>query len=169
MRWNSPSPVENHTAAPSKITVRTAPRKAPRTQEYTLRDFPGVARGAGSFVSGVLSIVIYLPELQCKKSRNSSSAFVPIAHAPATPKGIHTIESLRSEYPIDDVGGHGLRFARTRDRMIYEGLEDRDHRNQGHDNAARSANHPGTYRGADSCSASLTQTSGLCFRGRGCL
>jgi hypothetical protein len=41
-RCNNPSPVENHTSAPTKTTVRTAPRKIPFTQEYTFREFPRV-------------------------------------------------------------------------------------------------------------------------------
>src|SRR5271154_722223 len=60
-RCNSPSPVDNHTRAPIKMTVRTAPSRAPSIDEYLLREFPRIATGAGSLASGAFSIVICMP------------------------------------------------------------------------------------------------------------
>src|SRR5580700_8284551 len=100
MRCNSPSPVDDHTTAPVKITVRTAPRKPPRTQEYS--EFPRIPRGAGSLASGVPSIMACLPnnfsveqaETHCPHSFLSRTQ-------PPLPKDIHGTELLQFPHAHD--------------------------------------------------------------------
>jgi len=43
------------------MTVKTAPSRAATTHEYLPREFPLIARGAGSLGSGSFSIVICMP------------------------------------------------------------------------------------------------------------
>src|ERR1700730_4870017 len=61
IRCNNPSPLDNGTSAPTKTTVRTAPKKVPITQERKFREIPRFSRVAGSIARGALPIVICLP------------------------------------------------------------------------------------------------------------
>jgi hypothetical protein len=96
--------------------VRTAPSKAPRTQEYALREFPRFPLVAGSFGGVEFSVVICLPnDFSVKQAETRCPHSFPSRTQLPLPKKYTRLNSC----------GHGLRFADTHDRMILGGLQPR--------------------------------------------